>query len=88
MQPLRLILARPRSATRHQFRRPPRRMHSPYEGFGRGKRPFEHSGICRDPEEGPEGKPSEANEVRPREHSFEPGAALLVLLRSRAIGMK
>lgn len=57
-------------------------------GFGRGQRTFEHSAICRDPEKGPERKPSEADEIRPREHGFELGAALLVLLRSRVIGIK
>src|SRR5215469_4879073 len=30
-------------------------------GFGRGERTFEYVGICRDPQEGPQRKPSEAN---------------------------
>jgi hypothetical protein len=34
-------------------------------GFGRGKRTFEHAGICRNPEESPQRKPSEANEIGP-----------------------
>jgi hypothetical protein len=54
-------------------------------GFGCGKRTFEHAGIRCDPEEHPERKPSEANEVRPREHGFEPGPAFLVLLGRRMI---
>src|SRR5260370_41836987 len=57
-------------------------------GFGRGKRTFEHAGICCNPEEGPQCKPSEADEIGPREHSFEPGSAFLVLLRPRMVGLE
>ena len=57
-------------------------------GFGGGKRPFEHTGICCDPEKGPQRKPSEANEIGSREHGFESGSAFLVLLRPRMIGIK
>jgi len=57
-------------------------------GFGRGKRTFEHARICRDPEEGPQRKPGEANEIRPREYRFEPSPAFLVLLRPRMVGIE
>jgi hypothetical protein len=57
-------------------------------GFGRGQRTFEHAGICRNPEKGPQRKPGEANEIRPREHGFEPGSAFLVLLCPRMVGIE
>jgi hypothetical protein len=52
------------------------------------KRMFEHARICCNPEEGSQRKPREANEIRPREHGFEPGSACLVLLRPRVISIE
>jgi hypothetical protein len=49
---------------------------------------MEHTGICRNPEKGPQRKPSEANEIRPREHAFEPSPASLVLPRPRMVGIE
>ena len=54
-------------------------------GLGGGKRPLEY---CRGPQKCPQCQPRETNEVRPRNHRFEPGLALVVLLRSRLIGVK
>jgi hypothetical protein len=57
-------------------------------GFGRGKRNFEHAGICCNPEEGPQRKPGEADGIRPRERGFEPGSAFLMLLCPGTIGIE
>ena len=57
-------------------------------GFGGGKWAFEHARTCCNPKEGPQRKPSEANEVRSREYGFEPGSAFLMLLRPRMIGVE
>jgi hypothetical protein len=45
-------------------------------------------GFSSNSQKGPQREPSEANEIRPREHSFEPGSAFLVLLGSRMIGVE
>jgi hypothetical protein len=71
-----LIFFCPRSKTNRRF------------GFGRGKRTFEHAGICRNPEESPQRKASEANEIGAREHGLERGSACVVLLHSRVIGVE
>jgi len=57
-------------------------------GLGRGKRAFEYPGICSNSQKGPQREPSEADKIGPREHSFEPGSAFLVLLGSRMIGVE
>ena len=57
-------------------------------GLGRGKPAFEYPGICSNSQKGPQREPSEADKIGPREHSFEPGSAFLVLLGSRMIGVE
>ena len=57
-------------------------------GFGGGKRAIEYAGICSNSQKGPQRKPSEADQIGPREHSFEPDSAFLVLLRSRIISIE
>ena len=53
-----------------------------------GKGAIEYPGICSNSQKGPQREPSEADEIGPREHSFEPDSAFLVLLGSRMIGVE
>jgi hypothetical protein len=57
-------------------------------GLGGGKRAVEYPGICSNSQKGPQREPSEADELGPREHSFEPDSALLVLLGSGMISIE
>jgi hypothetical protein len=53
-----------------------------------GKRAIEYPGICSNSQKGPQREPSEADEIGPREHSFEPDSAFLVLLGSQIISIE
>src|SRR5271166_18585 len=57
-------------------------------GLGSGKRTLEYARVRSDPQKGPERQPGEADELRPAERRLEPGPTLLMLLRSRVIGVK
>jgi hypothetical protein len=57
-------------------------------GLGHVKRALEYPRICSNSQKGPQREPSEADEIGPREHSFEPAPAFLVLLGSRMIGVE
>jgi hypothetical protein len=57
-------------------------------GLGGGQRAVEYSGICSNPQKGPQREPSEADEIGLREYSFKPNPAFLVLLSSRVISIE
>jgi hypothetical protein len=57
-------------------------------GLDRGKRALENAGICSNSQKGPQREPGEAYKIRPREHSFEPGSAFLVLFGSRMVSVE
>jgi hypothetical protein len=56
--------------------------------LGGRKRALEHPRGCHDSQEGPQREPGEADEFRPGERSLQPSPALLMLFRSRMIGVE
>ena len=57
-------------------------------GLGGGKRAVEYPGISSKSQKSPQREPSEADEIGPREHSFEPDSAFLVPLGSWMISIE